>query len=200
MTKSWKVGGPAGYGIKTVGQLFAYAIMSKGYYVFLYPEYPSLIRGGHNTYQVEFSDNPVSSIDKNVDFLVAFDQLTVDMDLVSLKKGGVVICDSSCVIPKHSDRTIISLPFKEILDQAHLDFLLKNSLAIGASLALLGLKFTDKELLQILNKKLGDDKDKSKADINKILEDNLKAVEEGYKYVTSKYGAISEIKSGSKNL
>jgi len=198
MTKSWKVGGPAGYGIKTVGQLFAYALMSKGYYVFLYPEYPSLIRGGHNTYQVEFSYNPICSIDKNIDFLIAFDQLTIDMDLASLKKGGVVICDSSCILPKRSDITVISLSFKEILDQAHLDFLLKNSLAIGASLALLGLKFTPKELLQVLNKKLGGDGSKNKADVAKILENNVKAIEEGYKYVASKYGAISEIKAVTK--
>ncbi|HPR91564.1 MAG TPA: 2-oxoacid:acceptor oxidoreductase subunit alpha [Candidatus Paceibacterota bacterium] len=198
MTKSWKVGGPAGYGIKTVGQLFAYALLSKGYYVFLYPEYPSLIRGGHNTYQVEFSYDPICSIDKNIDFLIAFDQLTIDMDLASLKRGGVVICDSACILPKRGDITVIPLAFKEILDKAHLDFLLKNSLAIGASLALLGLKFSSQELFQVLNKKLGDNESKNKAKITQVLKDNIKAVEEGYQYVASKYGAMAEIKTVSK--
>jgi len=195
MIKSWKVGGPAGYGIKTVGQIFAYALMSKGYYVFLYPEYPSLIRGGHNTYQVEFSTESINSIGKQIDLLVAFDQLTIDMDLSSLKKGGILLCDSGCSLPKVSDIKVISLPFKEILTKVNLEFLLKNSVAIGASLAVLGLKFNDRELLTILAKKLGGD---SKKDAKIILNNNLKAIEEGYKYVTEKYGVSLEVQNITK--
>jgi 2-oxoglutarate ferredoxin oxidoreductase subunit alpha len=197
MSKSWKVGGPAGYGIKTVGQLFAYALMSKGYYVFLYPEYPSLIRGGHNTYQLEFSLEAIDSINKEVDFLVAFDQLTIEMDLPILKKDGILICDTICVIPKKSKVKVIALPFKEILEKANLDFLLKNSVAIGASLAVLGLKFNQKELLEVLAKKLGGDSNKKN---NKdVLTNNLRAIEEGYKYVNEKYEAIGEIKPAIRN-
>jgi 2-oxoglutarate ferredoxin oxidoreductase subunit alpha len=199
MIKSWKVGGPAGYGIKTVGQIFAYALMAKGYKVFLYPEYPSLIRGGHNTYQVEFDTEPINSIDKSIDFLVAFDQLTIEMDLPSLKRGGTLICDSACVTPKTKEIKIISLPFKEILEKANIDFLLKNSVAIGASLAILGLKFSQKELLEVLAKKLsGDSKEKNKKEILVTLKNNLKAIEEGYQYVLQKYGSIVKIKPISK--
>ncbi|MCX6737465.1 MAG: 2-oxoacid:acceptor oxidoreductase subunit alpha [Candidatus Parcubacteria bacterium] len=195
MIKSWKVGGPAGYGIKTVGQIFAYALMSKGYYVFLYPEYPSLIRGGHNTYQVEFSPESISSIDKQIDLLVAFDQLTIDMDLSSLKKGGILLCDSSCSLSKVSGIKVISLPFKEILTKVNLEFLLKNSVAIGASLAVLGLKFNNKELLAILAKKLGGD---NKKDTKIILKNNLKAIEEGYKYIAEKYRIFLEVQNIAK--
>lgn len=49
---SWKIGGEAGYGIMTSGLIFAKVCSRAGLHVFDHTEYPSLIRGGHNTYQV----------------------------------------------------------------------------------------------------------------------------------------------------
>jgi len=49
---SWKIGGEAGFGIVTSGAIFAKACLRAGMSVFDYMEYPSLIRGGHTTYQI----------------------------------------------------------------------------------------------------------------------------------------------------
>lgn len=49
---SWKIGGEAGFGIVTSGSIFAKTCLRTGMSVFDYMEYPSLIRGGHNTYQL----------------------------------------------------------------------------------------------------------------------------------------------------
>ena len=57
MVKIWtiKIAGPAGTGIKSVGNLLSQILSQSGYYLKDYSEYPSLVRGGHNTYQVSFS-------------------------------------------------------------------------------------------------------------------------------------------------
>ena len=69
---SVKIGGEAGFGIKSAGLTLAKMVSRAGYEVFGYVEYPSLIRGGHNVYQVTVSDVPVRSTAQHVDVLIAF--------------------------------------------------------------------------------------------------------------------------------
>lgn len=52
---SVKIAGPAGAGIKSGGLLLSNILLGHGYHLRDYSEYPSLVRGGHNTYQVSFS-------------------------------------------------------------------------------------------------------------------------------------------------
>ncbi|MCX6732835.1 MAG: 2-oxoacid:acceptor oxidoreductase family protein [Candidatus Roizmanbacteria bacterium] len=62
MQYTWKIGGEAGFGIMTTGLLFSKIAARRGHYIFDFVEYPSLIRGGHNAYEVNVSDEPVSSV------------------------------------------------------------------------------------------------------------------------------------------
>ena len=64
MQYTWKIGGEAGFGIMTTGLLFSKIAARRGYDIFDFVEYPSLIRGGHNAYEVAVSDAPVSSLKK----------------------------------------------------------------------------------------------------------------------------------------
>ena len=66
-----KIAGEAGMGIKSAGKLLTLLVKRSGYYTFGYTEYPSLIRGGHNTFQVVLSDRPVSSVYRIVDILIS---------------------------------------------------------------------------------------------------------------------------------
>jgi len=54
-----KIAGPAGAGIKSSGLLFSNILLKHGYNLRDYSEYPSLVRGGHNTYQVSFSSEEI---------------------------------------------------------------------------------------------------------------------------------------------
>lgn len=62
-----KIAGPAGLGIKSVGQIFSKILIDHGFNVADYSEYPSLIRGGHNTYQISFSKDKVFAPHYTVD-------------------------------------------------------------------------------------------------------------------------------------
>lgn len=56
---NWKISGPAGEGIKVAGLIFAQTAFRQGLYIHGYTEYPSLIRGGLNTFQVCADVQPV---------------------------------------------------------------------------------------------------------------------------------------------
>ena len=58
---NWKVTGAAGEGIKSTGLLFSKTCLRFGLFTFDYTDYPSLIRGGHNTYQVKAAEKKVHS-------------------------------------------------------------------------------------------------------------------------------------------
>jgi len=58
-------------GIKSAGLLLAKIVTDCGYYFADYSEYPSLVRGGHNSYQITFSNEEVFMVDKTADVLVS---------------------------------------------------------------------------------------------------------------------------------
>ena len=65
---SIKLAGPAGMGVKSGGQLFSKFFQSLGFYFHDYIEYPSLVRGGHNTYQATYGINPIFASHQKIDF------------------------------------------------------------------------------------------------------------------------------------
>ncbi|MFA5415495.1 MAG: 2-oxoacid:acceptor oxidoreductase family protein, partial [Methanoregula sp.] len=73
------IGGKAGDGISNAGGIIAQLLNHLGYYVYLYIDYPSLIRGGHTFAVIRGADRQVSVHQDRVDFLVALDQRTVDL-------------------------------------------------------------------------------------------------------------------------
>ncbi len=64
---SVKFAGPAGLGIKSIGQLFSKILIAHGLNLADYTEYPSLVRGGHNTIQISFSSDQVFSPHHQID-------------------------------------------------------------------------------------------------------------------------------------
>jgi 2-oxoglutarate ferredoxin oxidoreductase subunit alpha len=73
MVKVWtiKIAGPAGTGIKSAGNLLSQILNQSGYFLKDYSEYPSLVRGGHNTYQISFSSEAVFAVYRGVDLMVS---------------------------------------------------------------------------------------------------------------------------------
>ena len=53
----------------TTGTVFSKLASRFGYHIFDYVEYPSLIRGGHNAYEVHVSENDISCLKPELDLL-----------------------------------------------------------------------------------------------------------------------------------
>ncbi|MCK9445874.1 2-oxoacid:acceptor oxidoreductase subunit alpha [bacterium] len=85
------IGGAAGQGSRKAGLIIAKLFNNLGYNVFIYEDYQSLIKGGHNFSVVRISENKSYSIRKESDFLLALNQNTVTKHQNSLKKNGCII-------------------------------------------------------------------------------------------------------------
>jgi 2-oxoglutarate ferredoxin oxidoreductase subunit alpha len=137
MQYTWKIGGEAGFGIMTTGLLFSKIAARRGYNIFDFVEYPSLIRGGHNAYEVNISDVPVSALKKEIDVLVCLNKETFDTHKNRCASQAKIIFDPEVFTPE-GDIIAIPVPFTAILKELQGQVIMKNIIALGASLALLG--------------------------------------------------------------
>jgi len=175
----WKIAGEAGFGIKSAGMMFGKIFMRAGYEIFDYTEYPSLIRGGHNTYQLVIDTKPVNSVFKHVDILVALNQNSVTQNFLEINKGGVLIYDSEKVkiAPaklKDSHVQGIGIPLTSLAKEAGTE-LMRNVVALGASMALVG------QNLSIANKIVRENFARKG---QKIVDSNIQALKAGYDFVS----------------
>lgn len=132
----WKIGGEAGFGIMTTGLAFAKIASRSGYHAFDYTEYPSLIRGGHNTYEVVVSSDEVTATVENVDILVCLNKDTFDFHKNRLTAESIVVYD-----PAEFDFTEnfikVAVPFKQMKRDFIIMQVMVNTIALAASLALI---------------------------------------------------------------
>lgn len=142
---TWKIGGEAGFGIMSTGETFARICMRAGLNVFSYPEYPSLIRGGHNTMQVTASADPVTSHRLEIDLLIALNKATLDLHLNEMHRGGIIVYDTSDLTfadfkekgVKRKDIQLLGRPMEELARAGGGQKLMRNTVALGISCALL---------------------------------------------------------------
>jgi len=87
---SIKIAGAAGEGIKTPGVIIAKALKRCGYYTFGYTEYPSLVKGGHNTFQVDISDEKISSSKSRTDILLSLNIKSLKKELQNVEDNGII--------------------------------------------------------------------------------------------------------------
>lgn len=174
----WKIAGEAGFGIKSAGMMFGKIFMRAGYEIFDFTEYPSLIRGGHNTYQLVVDIKPVNSVFKKVDILVALNQNTIKYNLVDMNKDGAFIYDSdkvkvSSAILSNNNIQGIAIPLTTIAKEAGGE-LMRNVVALGTTMYLVG------QPLTIANKIVRETFSKKG---KKIVDNNIKALKAGYDFV-----------------
>lgn len=177
---NWKIGGEAGYGIMTVGEIFSKTFIKGGYHVVAHTEYPSLIRGGHNTFQLRIDARRIRAPIRPVDLLVALNAETLDLDLDDVIAGGMVIYDAKSfnVTPTRKDIVWCDVPLIQLVTDLHLPKVAMNMAAMGASVGLIGYD------LAMLNTTI---KDTFELKGEKVVEQNVAAAQAGYDYATAAY-------------
>ena len=129
------IGGRAGDGISSAGQIIAHLLARNGYRVHMYFDYPSLIKGGHNFAIIRAAEEEIGAVREQVDFILALNQETLDLHRHRLRDGGVAIYDTGTV--KRADG--IGIPVKEILAANDAPPVMGNSAIIGAFIRAAGL-------------------------------------------------------------
>ena len=91
------IGGKAGDGINSAGMVVAHLFNRMGYRVYMYFDYPSLIKGGHNFAIVRAAKEKIGAHRSQVDFILALNQDTVDFHRDMVHGKTVVLSDRSKV-------------------------------------------------------------------------------------------------------
>ncbi|MBI3573362.1 MAG: 2-oxoacid:acceptor oxidoreductase subunit alpha [Candidatus Kerfeldbacteria bacterium] len=145
---TWKIGGQAGFGVMATGASLAKICVRAGLYIWDYSEYPSLIHGGHNTYQLYAAAREMAAPRYSIDLLVALNKETIDRHLGEMSPHGLIMYDQSdqtlqdWVPPKDQRQTVwLGLPLDTLARQAGGSKLMRNTVALGATIALLSLDF-----------------------------------------------------------
>ncbi len=180
----WKIGGEAGFGIMGSGILFGKVFTRTGYHAHVYSEYPSLIRGGHNTTQVRISDAPVHNPKKTCNLLVALNKFAVEAHMNEITERGGILYDgdeidlSDLSLPQNV--VLYKVPLLSIAKQAGGEVIMRNTVAMGATLALLDYPFSHlEELIKEVFARKGEH----------VIDVNIRAAKGGYDYIIDNYNA-----------
>ena len=177
---TWLIGGEAGFGIMTTGVVFSKTATRSGYHIFDYVEYPSLIRGGHNAYEVHVSESNISHLNSAIDVLVCLNKETYEKHKGRLNDKSLVVFDQDEFEITDDVKKII-IPFKKILSNLKGQPIMKNTIALGASIGLLGGDVD--ELIRIISEQFAK---KGEAVINF----NKQFVQAGYDEVKKNYSTL----------
>ena len=175
---TWKIGGEAGFGIMVSGWNFARVCLRGGLHVYETNEYPSIIRGGHNTEIIRASTTPIQGFKKTVDFLVALNRETIDLHKNELTPGAAVMYDpENCKVEEHEFPVEVNLypvPLFSLAKENGGDILMRNTVAIGASIAVMEYD------LSLFN---GVITDQFKRKGEEVVNQNILTAKAGYDYI-----------------
>lgn len=98
MEKNFIIAGFGGQGVLLAGEVLANAFMISNKFVTWYPSYGAEMRGGTVNCEIVMSDEEVSAVNKKeLDYLIALNQLSFDKFLPKLKSGATVIANSTLI-------------------------------------------------------------------------------------------------------
>lgn len=175
---SIKIVGSSGQGIDSVGEIVAKSLKRSGYCVFGYREYPSLIKGGHASYQLDVSNEAIESTETHVNIVVTFNHHGLEINVPDLKPGGILIHSTpNWTFPKKEQElidklslSIVELPIEATLNTLKAKPILANVLLTAFVWSILGQDI--KALKKMVGEKFAKKKD--------LLELNMRCIDEGF--------------------
>ena len=181
---SLKIVGASGQGINSIGEILAKGLKRSGYCVFGYREYPSLIKGGHASYQLDISDAAIESTEQKINLLVTLNHHGFEHNLREVKDGGIVIHQESGWEFSATDKefleqhtiTIVEVPVEELLTRLKAKPILGNVLLASVVWALL--KQKPDSLKERVTEQFSHKKD--------LLALNMQCIDEGVRFAKEK--------------
>ncbi len=152
------IGGAAGQGVATPGDIFAKIFSRRGLHLNAYNAYQSIIRGGHTLLTIRTGTEKVTNMGDRIDLLIPLNQDTMDRHLQLLTAGAACIYNADTIKPGPAadGAQLCPLPVSELADITR-NKVAQNTLAIGAGLHMMGIGFPAlEEVLREQFKKKGD--------------------------------------------
>jgi len=141
-----RVGGAAGDGIASSGDIVTKTAARMGLWVYSYNSYQSVIRGGHVYYQMQIGGgDKVLSHGDDPDVLIALNQDTIKRHASKVKENGAIIFNSDKIkvenIPLQKNVQLLGLPVNDLTKEFERNPIMQNTVDNGALVYLLGLKW-----------------------------------------------------------
>jgi 2-oxoglutarate ferredoxin oxidoreductase subunit alpha len=135
------IGGEAGEGIASAGDILLKAVSRLGIGAFAHNSYQSVIRGGHVLLQIHLGPFPVLSQGGGWDFLIALDQKTLDLNLQSALPGAAVLFngDAAAAPSSPGNATPRIVPVGALAGGLPKNPVMQNTVLLGALVFLLRL-------------------------------------------------------------
>lgn len=163
------IGGKAGDGIDRAGTILAHILDRLNYRLYIYRDYPSLIRGGHTFSLIRAARRAIAAHNDTIDFLIALNQECADLHANRLREASLVIVNTDLVKGETvcAKGVCLNLPMEQMVKEEGAPEITRNSCAIGAWCRAVGIGW---EVLE----------DAFRHDMTKELEVNLKVARKGY--------------------
>jgi 2-oxoglutarate/2-oxoacid ferredoxin oxidoreductase subunit alpha len=173
------IGGAAGQGVATPGDILALLFSRRGLHLNAYNAYQSIIRGGHTFLTIRTGVDEVRSIGDDLDLLIPLNQDTMDRHLRLLTDGGACIYNSDTIKPGEaaSGVQLCPLPVSTLADITR-NKVAQNTLALGAALSMMGVGFNVLEgVFQAQFGRKGET----------VVNENVSIARAGYEYATANF-------------
>lgn len=177
------IGGAAGQGIATPGDVLARIFVRRGLHLKAYNAYQSIIRGGHIFLTLRTGDQPVWCHGDKIDILIPLNQDTMDRHLRLMRSGSIVLYNSDKIKPGAAAAGVQLCPFsvKELASNMKGD-LVQNTIAVAALLRLVGVEFKMlEEILTVQFKRKGE----------AVIAENVGVARAGYEYAGAHFKPLS---------
>ncbi len=179
---TWKIGGEAGFGIISSGLMLCRTFSRVGYHVLATNEYPSLIRGGHNLVTVRIGTEKFTSLNKDLHILVALNKETVLKHKNEMSSGDLIIFDPKDYVWQTSELpqgvVLVSVPLSDLVQKFSGTPVMRNTVALGATVALMGADFSKLESVI---------KDQFVKKGEKVISENLAIAKAGFNHIKTGY-------------
>jgi 2-oxoglutarate/2-oxoacid ferredoxin oxidoreductase subunit alpha len=173
------IGGAAGQGVATPGDIFAKIFIRRGLHLNAYNAYQSIIRGGHTFLTIRTGPEKVTNIGDRIDLLIPLNQDATDRHLGLLGDGAACIFNTDTIKtgPAADGVQLCPLPVSKLADISR-NKVAQNTLAVGAGLSMTGISFQAlEEVLAEQFKKKGD----------AVIAENVSIARAGYDYASANF-------------
>ena len=173
------IGGAAGQGIATPGNMLARMFSRRGLHLYAYNAYQSIIRGGHILLTIRIRDEEVLSHGDGIDLLLCLNQDTMDRHLEILGPGSRVLYNGDKVQPGEVPDGVLAcpMPIAELAGDSK-NKLIQNTISLGVMMSLIGLDFSVlEEALEMAFKRKG----------APVVEENVTMARAGYDHAATNF-------------